>query len=65
MASDFRAGDRVIYTDLDAVVWGPWEVVAVVNDMVTVRASGKLDFCVESRRLRKMKDTEPVSQRST
>ena len=62
-APAFRVGDCVIYTDLDAVEWGPWEVVAVSDDMISVRANGKLDFPIESSSLRKVEEMEQVSPR--
>ena len=62
-APAFSVGDCVIYTDLDAVEWGPWEVVAVSDDMITIRANGKLDFLIESFRLRKAEEMEQVSPR--
>ena len=62
-ARTFSVKDQVMYTDLDAVEWGPWEVVAVSDGMITVRANGKLDFPIESSRLRKVEEMEQVSQR--
>lgn len=62
----FRIKDWVIYTDVDAVEWGPWEVVAVYsNGTVTVRANGELDFPIESSRLRKAEEPEQIVQRDS
>ena len=36
MESELIPGNRVVYIDADCIQWGPWKVIRVVCDEITV-----------------------------
>ena len=36
MKSELIPGNRVVYIDVDRIQWGPWKVIGVVCDEITV-----------------------------
>lgn len=45
--------DRVVYTDLDGIIWGPWRVVQVSEERITVLIGEVLRYPIHRDRLRK------------
>ena len=53
-ASELRPGDNVTYRDVDSEEWGPWEVVEVSEEKITIRINGRLELDIEAHLLRKI-----------
>ena len=46
--------DRVVYIDLDEITWGPWRVVQVSKERVTVLVDEIVTYTILRDRLRKV-----------
>jgi len=55
MKSDrLKPGDVVTYCDRDRLVWGPWKVVEVLEDLVTVAVDNRVSVSGEIGLFRKV-----------
>ena len=59
MAGDnLKPGDTVIYQDRDQIPWGPWAVVGVASDQVTLSIEDRLVYAVNTDLVRKVQLSE-------
>ena len=47
-------GDRVIYIDPDQIQWGPWTVVSISEDRITVHVDDMLPYAMPRSKIRKL-----------
>lgn len=52
--SRIEPGDWVVYVEDQSVFWGPWEVVSICGEVVTVRLDATLTHNIPADQLRKL-----------
>ena len=43
-----------MYLDVDSEEWGPWEVVEVLGEKITIRINGRLELDIDAHLLQKI-----------
>jgi len=58
LGESLKRGDCVIYHDKDHVKWGPWEVVDVLGEEVTVQVEEHNSYAIHASLLKKVTGDE-------
>ena len=52
---ELKSGDEVVYRDRDRIQWGPWKVVGVRGEEVTVMISEAISYSIDAGLVRRVK----------
>ncbi len=52
--TELRPGDAVVYRDGDRILWGPWEVIRVLEGRATVEVEKRVTYSVDASLLQKV-----------
>ena len=45
---EIKSGDEVFYCDKDRVQWGPWKVVQIAGEEVTVMINERISYSIDA-----------------